>query len=154
MRNLNKSQTTKLLRFASVFLIVGLFSISNIFGQLNQEQYNFSDSEELSSYDVKSFTVQEVNNKAYFKFLIVEGDDNTSYTLETSMNGIDFSPINIKEGFKSPNNTPLLYCFTVNKENNTNGSYYRIKRTSILDEVYSNVVSVEDSYQEFAFQKN
>ncbi len=145
-------RNSQLTKSISLFLMLSVFTIVNIYGQFAQEDYSLSVEKETNLYNVKSFTVKEINNTAYFKFLIVENDDNAVYVLESSINGVDFIPVNLKEGFKSPNNTPLLYCFSINKESNVKGNYYRVKRKSLTEEVFSDILSVEGDYQEFASQ--
>ena len=65
----------------------------------------------------------------YFNFLIVENNDNIGYVLESSVNDSKFKSIQIKEGFKSPDGKPLLYCYSEKLTINENTSY-RIKRIS------------------------
>ena len=80
-------------------------------------------------YFIEYFKAIELNKELYFKFLIQENNNNIAYVLELSVNGNEFKSIKIKEGFKSPNRTPLLYCFSEKITDNEN-STYRIKRIS------------------------
>jgi hypothetical protein len=80
-------------------------------------------------YDIEYFKVMEVENKLFFKFLITEEKENTAYILESSTNGETFKSCQIKEGYKSPNNIPLLYCFA-EQLNGNDITIYRIKRVS------------------------
>ncbi len=80
-----------------------------------------------TSCTIEYFKVMEINGKLYFKYLILENKDNVAYVLESSNNGTEYNFIQLKEGVKSPNKTPLLYCFSEKLINNTS---YRIKRIS------------------------
>jgi hypothetical protein len=124
------------------FLFVLLFVSSNIKAQLVNEKMDFN-SVTTNDYVVKEFTVKEVNDKLYFRFLVVESETNISYTLESSSNGKDFYPVNLKEGFKSPNNVPLLYCYSTNADK-LYKQIYRIKRESIDGDSYSSLLKIND----------
>jgi hypothetical protein len=94
---------------------------------------------------IEYFKVMEINKKLYFKFLIVENKDNVAYVLESSENGTDYSSIQIKEGFKSPNKTPLLYCYSEKLIDNTS---YRIKRVSFDGLInYSGSITINKDHQ-------
>ena len=86
---------------------------------------------------IKEFSAKVVNNKIYFRFLVIENIANTNYTLETSTNGEDFNPVLEKEGFKSPNNTPLLYCFSIDLHDFSD-NIYRIRRVTPDGDSFSN----------------
>ena len=90
---------------------------------------NMFSSNQVIDYNIEYFKVMEVDKKLYFKFLITEEKENTAYVLESSTNGQAFTFCQIKEGYKSPNNTPLLYCFS-EKLNKNNATVYRVKRVS------------------------
>tara|TARA_B100000809_G_scaffold260154_1_gene306549 strand:+ start:3703 stop:4239 length:537 start_codon:yes stop_codon:yes gene_type:complete len=80
-------------------------------------------------YNIEYFKVMEVDNELFFKFLITEDTENTAYVLESSTNGETFKPLQIKEGYKSPNNVPLLHCFS-EQVNEEEAIIYRVKRVS------------------------
>ncbi|PCJ26332.1 MAG: hypothetical protein COA97_05995 [Flavobacteriales bacterium] len=98
-------------------------------------------SSQIVDYQIQIFEVAKIENKLYFKFVVIENMLNTSYTLEYSDNGIDFYTIQLKEGFKSPNGTPLMYCYTVNDLNNFNSKKFRIRRGSKKGVNYSLVIN-------------
>jgi hypothetical protein len=110
---------TRLVLFSLIIL-----TIKSIDAQTINEENSLS-----SDYFIEYFKAIELNKKLYFKFLIQENNDNIAYVLELSENGNEFKSIQIKEGFKSPNETPLLYCFSEKITDNEN-STYRIKRIS------------------------
>jgi len=91
---------------------------------------------------IKQFTAVQHQDKIYFKFLIVENRVNVNYVLETSTNGVDFVEVQKKEGFKSPNEIPLLYCYTIDEIDKKVKSY-RIRLESINTIEYSSRVIVE-----------
>ena len=94
---------------------------------------------------VEYFKVMELNKKLYFKFLVVENKDNIAYVLESSENGNEYNAIQIKEGFKSPNQVPLLYCYSEKLINNTS---YRIKRVSSDGVInYSGSITINTDHQ-------
>ncbi len=101
------------------------------------------DSRKFSSPNcvIQYFKAIGVNEKRYFKFLIIEHEENVAYVLESSKNGLDFNATQIKEGFTSPNSVPLLYCYQENLKDNENIAY-RIKRVSLLDGTMSNSCSL------------
>ncbi|MBL4594712.1 MAG: hypothetical protein JKX68_12990 [Flavobacteriales bacterium] len=100
--------------------------------------------DEVNDYVVKYFKVKKVNNKLYFKFLVLENRSNANYTLESSANGTDFSAVKLKQGFKSPNGVPLLYCYSVDL-NNLNDTTYRIRRDSPDGINYSSIIEMDNS---------
>lgn len=91
---------------------------------------------------IKQFTAVQHQDKIYFKFLIVENRVNVNYVLESSTNGVDFVEVQKKEGFKSPNEIPLLYCYTID-EIDKKVKAYRIRLESINTIEYSSRVIVE-----------
>jgi len=91
---------------------------------------------------IKQFTAVQHQDKIYFKFLIVENRVNVNYVLESSTNGVDFVEVQKKEGFKSPNEIPLLYCYTIDEIDKKVKSY-RIRLESINTIEYSSRVIVE-----------
>ena len=104
-------------------------------------------------YVIKSFTATEVNNKVYFKFLVLENRYNTNYILESSSNGTDFYAVQLKEGFKSPNETPLLYCYSIDL-NNLNDKTYRIRRDSSDGVNYTASLEIENEILPLSVQKD
>ncbi len=94
------------------------------------------------AFTIKEFTVREINKTAYFRFLIIENRTDIKYTLEGSANGKDFKMIKEKEGYPSPNNQPLLYCYKLNTLNNLT-QHYRIKIESKKGIEYSNIIKTQ-----------
>lgn len=90
-------------------------------------------------YIVKEFTAKVANNKIYFRFLLVDNRYNTNYTLESSSNGTDFYAVKLKEGFKSPNGVPLLYCYSIDLHEFSDNTY-RIKIDSDDGDEYSSII--------------
>jgi hypothetical protein len=133
-----------------ILIIIPLFIFSlftlNVQAQIIQENFDFNE-DVKSTYNIEYFTFAEANNTLYFKFLILENSDNAAYTLEYSENGVDFEFIQTKEGFKSPNNTPLLYCYSVNLSS-LNAKSYRVKRTSTNEaNEYSSIIYRSNNIQ-------
>jgi len=123
-----KNRNIKRLRATVILFFLILF-----FPKTKAESINPADtfSNNLSiDYVIEYFKVINVDNNLYFKFLITEHQENAAYILESSKNGLDFDAVQIKEGSKSPNGMPLLYCYTENLRDNDNIAY-RIKRVSI-----------------------
>ena len=96
-------------------------------------------SETINDCTIKEFTAKIVDNKIYFRFLIIDILENTNYTLESSSNGTDFYTIKLKEGFKSPNGIPLLYCYSIDLHSFSDNSY-RIRIDSDNREEYSSII--------------
>lgn len=138
--NLSVSGTSWVLIFT---ILLGLLIISsNIHAQAISKKIAFTP-ELTDNYVVKEFSMKEVNNKLYFRFLILENNQDVNYTLESSLNGTDFYPVQLKQGFQSPTGVPLLYCFVVDL-NVLNDNVYRIKRTSPEGEEFSSFIEVND----------
>ena len=130
------------------WLIVFVLLIGLLLGSLKMNAQSLSKrtvfNEQITSdYIINDFKVKEINNKLYFKFLVLENQYNTTYTLESSTNGKDFYAVQLKEGFKSPNGTPLLYCYTVDL-NQLNDKSYRIRRDSDDGKEYSTVINLNN----------
>ncbi|MFB0925327.1 MAG: T9SS type A sorting domain-containing protein [Vicingaceae bacterium] len=97
------------------------------------------------SCTIEYFKVMEINGKLYFKYLILENKDNVAYVLESSENGNEYNFIQIKEGVKSPNKNPLLYCFSEKLIENTS---YRVKRISFDGLInYSGSITINKDHQ-------
>ncbi|MGB0882666.1 MAG: hypothetical protein ACPGSO_06900 [Vicingaceae bacterium] len=126
---------------ATLILIITMSSMVN--AQQVSQQMDFSST---ICFDIEYFKVMKVDNQLYFKFLVIEEEDNSTYVLESSTNGKDFTPCQLKDGFKSPNKTALLYCFSepVKKTN----TQYRINRIQFKESVsneYSQVITVKSN---------
>ena len=135
----NQERTSPASWLIVIIVLVGLlFGATSINAQVLNEKNVFSP-ETTSDYLVKDFKVKEASNKLYFKFLIVENRLDTKYTLESSSNGTDFYAVELKEGFKSPNEVPLLYCYSVDL-NQVNDNTYRIRRDSPDGTSYSSAI--------------
>jgi len=106
-------------------------------------------------YDVKEFTCKKVNNNLYFKFLVLENKHNISYILESSSDGKTFEPIQRKEGFKSPNQHPLLYSYKIDLNKSPTETAYRIRRISPDGNEYSAILEIKNIDQiEYIAQNN
>jgi hypothetical protein len=90
---------------------------------------NIFSKNQIVDYNIEYFKMIEVDSKLFFKLLITEDKENTAYVLEASIDGQPFTSCQIKEGYKSPSNIPLLYCFS-EKQNKNIATVYRIKRVS------------------------
>lgn len=110
-------------RIHFIFLLIISFNIN---AQSLIEKVNFSD-DYTKNYEIQEFSCTQVESKSYFKFIISENRDDIKYILESSENGISFFVEKEKEGFKSPNGTPLMYCFSVDSKNNLDTRFFRIK---------------------------
>ncbi|MBI2281245.1 MAG: hypothetical protein HYU68_11225, partial [Bacteroidetes bacterium] len=91
-------------RIHFIFLLIISFNIN---AQSLIEKVNFSD-DYTKNYEIQEFSCTQVESKSYFKFIISENRDDIKYILESSENGISFFVEKEKEGFKSPNGTPLM----------------------------------------------
>lgn len=95
--------------------------------------------EATPEYVVKQFTAKHIQNKFYFKFLIQENREDADYVLESSIDGINFNEVATKEGVKSPNNQPLLYCYIVD-DTTISDRIFRVRITSNEEVTYSNLL--------------
>ncbi len=140
MNNQEKLSSTSDKHWIIVFVVlIGLMFVTvSVNAQAVNGKVVFN-GDETNDYVMKSFKVKEVNNKLYFKFLVLENRLNTTYTLESSSNGDDFYAVQLKDGFKSPNGTPLLYCYAVDL-NKLNDKVYRIRRDSPDGVNYSSLI--------------
>jgi len=123
----------KKLRFIKKIIAAAFFHTLTIASATISAQ-QVSNSNTLSNnhiidYNIEYFKVIEIGSNLYFKFLIKENKENTAYVLESSINENPFTACQIREGFKSPKNVPLLYCFS-EKQNKNIATIYRIKRIS------------------------
>jgi len=134
------SSTSWLLVFTLLF---GLLLTSLTINAQSINQKETFNSAVINDCTIKEFTAKVVNNKIYFRFLVVENRDNTNYTLEASTNGDDYSPILQKEGFKSPNGTPLLYCYSLDLHDFSDNTY-RIRRVTPDGVSFSNSIEFND----------
>ena len=135
-----KNRNIKRLR-ATVILLLLLLVFPKAKAELIIRTYARNNSPSRD-YVIEYFKVIDVDNKLYFKFLIIEHQENAAYILESSFNGLDFNAVQIKEGSKSPNGIPLLYCYTEKLKDNENISY-RIKRVSLSGIDISNSCTLE-----------
>ena len=119
-------------------LIVFTFSIN---AQSLTQKSDFREIEK-PAYNIEYFKVKEVNDKLYFKFLIIENEQNIVYTLESSTDGANFSGVTKKDGFLSPNGIPLLYCYSAD-QNTISTESYRIKRSSAEGVQYSSTLFID-----------
>ena len=121
---------------ASIIAILLLFATNKLRAQSVINKVSF---EATPEYVVKQFTAKHIQNKFYFKFLIQDNREEIKYVLESSKDGVNFSEVAIKEGVKSPNNQPLLYCYIVNGEV-VRDRFFRVKIISNEEVNYSNLL--------------
>jgi hypothetical protein len=130
------------------WLIAGNFKLK---AQQIVQKINFNH-EEITSFNIKEFSVKNINQVNYVRFLILENQNESHYILESSEDGENFIPLEMKDGFKSPNSSPLLYCF--NEEETNIEKKYRIKRVNNTEVSYSNIITVSPSENKFLAQSN
>jgi len=122
---------------------IGLMFTSMAFNaQAINEKMTFED-DNIADHVIKYFKAKKINNKLYFKFLVLENRFHTTYALESSENGTDFYNVQKKEGFKSPIGTPLLYCYSIDLTRLSKNKY-RIKRTSEDGINYSSIIEMNN----------
>ncbi len=121
---------------ASIIAILLLFATNKLRAQSVTNKVTF---EAAPEYVVKQFTAKHIQSKFYFKFLIQDNREEIKYVLESSKDGVNFSEVAIKEGVKSPNNQPLLYCYIVNSEV-VSDRFFRVKIISNEEVNYSNLL--------------
>jgi hypothetical protein len=128
-------------------IFVGVICLQLLLGievkaQALQEKHVFND-EFTQDFFIEDFSGRLIGTTVYLKFLIKEKTSSINYILESSVDGIDFTPIYLKEGFISPMNEPLLYCYkaTINVGDI---SYYRIKRAVNNEVFYSAILRFEN----------
>lgn len=132
--------------FLNLILIVLFWIIAggnfNLKAQSINERTSFN-TDEISNYVVKEFSATEVNSMIYFRFTILENQENTQYVLESSNTDSDiFTEEAKKDGFQSPNHQPLLYCYNLNQDVN-NDKKYRIKMISENGINYSKEIKIK-----------
>ena len=118
---------------ASIIATLLLFATNKLRAQSVATKVTF---EAAPEYVVKEFTAKHVQNKFYFKFLIQENREDADYVLESSIDGINFREVAIKEGVKSPNNQSLLYCYIVDGTT-IRDRIFRVRITSNKEVTYS-----------------
>lgn len=121
---------------ASIIAILLLFATNKLRAQSVTTKVTF---EAVPEYVVKQFSANHIQNKFYFKFLILENREGADYVLESSSNGVDFNEVATKEGVKSPNNQPLLYCYIVN-DIAISDRIFRVRISSNKEVTYSNLL--------------
>ena len=86
---------------------------------------------------------------------MLENDDNINYILESSSDGENFQPLQRKEGFKSPNNKPLLYTYKIDINKAPTEVAYRIRRISPDGNEYSDILMTNNkNHIEYIAQNN
>src|SRR5690606_34947107 len=95
---------------AAIIVVLLLFTFNKITAQTITNKVTF---EEVPEFSIQQFSGTSINGKIYFKFLILENSDEVCYILESSIDGQNFNEVVKKNGVKSPNQQPLLYCYTV-----------------------------------------
>lgn len=119
---------------ASIIAIILLFASNKLRAQAVVNKVTF---EATPEYVIKHFTANNIQHKFYFKFLIQENREYATYVLESSLDGIKFNEVATKEGVKSPNKQPLLYCYIVD-EVTLGDRIFRVRITSNEEVTYSN----------------
>ncbi len=123
---------------ASIIAILLLFATNKLRAQSVTTKVTF---EAAPEYVVKQFTAKHIQDKFYFKFLIQENREDVAYVLESSLDGVNFNEVTTKEGVKSPNNQPLLYCYVVDSKN-ISDRIFRIKMMSDEVVTYSSLLNL------------
>lgn len=123
---------------ASIIAILLLFATNKLRAQSVTTKVTF---EAVPEYVVKQFTAKHIQNKFYFKFLIQENREDVAYVLESSLDGVNFNEVAIKEGVKSPNKQPLLYCYIVDATT-ISDRIFRIKMMSDEVVTYSSLLNL------------
>lgn len=136
------TQVKKQSIIVSIIVLLYLLSASiQVSGQSLTNKVDFNE-KYTQEFIIKQFTAKQLEGKIYFNFLIVEQRENTKYVLESSTNGVDFTEVQKKDGFKSPNSTPLLYCYTVDVVNRKVKEFrIRIEATNTIE--YSNRIKID-----------
>lgn len=135
---------------ASIIAILLLFATNKLRAQSVTNKVTF---ETTTEYVVKQFTAKHVQNKFYFKFLILENREDADYVLESSIDGINFSEVATKEGVKSPNNQPLLYCYIVDSKTISH-RIFRVKMISNEEFTYSSLLNFSTETPQSLVLKN
>lgn len=134
---------------ASIIAILLLFATNKLRAQSVATKVTF---EVVPEYVVKQFTAKHIQSKFYFKFLIQDNREEIKYVLESSKDGVNFSEVAIKEGVKSPNNQPLLYCYIVNSEV-VSDRFFRVKIISNEEFTYSSLLDFSSEIDQSLFVK-
>ncbi len=136
----------------TIIFILTISMTTLVSGQQINQKTTFSNTEDID-YNIEYFKVMQVENTLYFKYLINENENEVTYVLEHSINGENFTEIDKKNGFKSPNQIPLLYCFNDAKKDQNTISY-RIKRiTSDGETSYTCNLNIEDGNSDRKWNK-
>ena len=112
-----------------ILLVIGHAFSFSLKAQSNIEKIEFGP-EYTEDFIIRDFSGRLIENTIYFKFLIIENIKHTAYILEYSYDGKNFNESMNKEGYLSPQKTPLLYCYKLNTEifNSHQNIHFRIKR--------------------------
>lgn len=124
-----------------MILIILLIVSFNLNAQSLVKKVDFGDIY-IKEYVIKQFSVVQLDTTAYFKFIIHENRNHSNYTLEASINGVDFTEIEEKEGFKSPHSQALMYCYSINTNTYSDYKFFRIKISSKEETNYSHTVKL------------
>lgn len=134
---------------AKTIAAVILFALTLVFAFASSAQQvevnSMFSNNQIVDHNIAYFKVMKIDKNLFFKLLITEDKENTTYIIEASIDGENFTSCQIKEGFKSPENTPLLYCFS-EKRNQTTATVYRIKRVSFDGIIaYSGILILDEN---------
>lgn len=124
-------------------LVILLFFCSNLNAQSLIKKVDFGKIY-TNEFVIKQFSGVQSDTTAYFKFIIHENRNKSNYTLEASINGIDFITIEKKEGFKSPNTEALMYCYSINTNTYLDYKLFRVKISSEDNIDYSHTIRLYD----------
>ena len=118
----HKSTYNRIISFALELLIVSMlaFGTISVFAQTNETTTSQSGNLEL----VKQ-TVVYNSGKAYLNWITKSNSNDCVYVIERSVDGDEYEPIGLKEGFGSP--IELLYSW-IDSDPKEGTSYYRIKQ--------------------------
>jgi hypothetical protein len=99
-----------ILLFASLMILAILcFGIES---RAAGQRRNPSASGQVSPYQLVSFTGRQLEDKKYLNWTVISSRGNYYFVIERSVNGDDFSIIEIKKGFASPGKQKLSYSCT------------------------------------------
>lgn len=130
---------------AICFFILTLCVVQISKGQAIIHKNDFN-ADNTDSFVIKEFSGKQINNIVYFKFLIIENEPNVYYSIQSSINGVDFTTIYKKEGQISPQQVPLLYCCKMSVDN-LRGTIFRISREREGDKHCTQPIFIETNKQ-------
>jgi hypothetical protein len=117
-------KTTALDKIA-IFLFFTLLTIATLcFG--NKQVSNDKNKIHVSPYELVSFTAKQISDKNYITWCVISAQQNYFFVLERSLDGENYSIIELKKGFSSFGKQ-LQYSFIDSEPQFSEKIYYRIK---------------------------